>query len=299
MGIDLNKVNKVDTDLVLPSIDDNLIETQKNKWGKILNEQTFKLLNNNIKILKDSLTETINTINNENIFAKNKFINEENNIISLGENTKKLNFLTTQIQLNGVDTEFLTSNSLENIPNVAYLNKSNNFTEPINSTQYKLNNNSIISDDNTNINVGSNGRKINLQSSDGKLYINNKEFSIPKTLEDKFFTFEELKNYDNRISNFLVDCIIFTQGKLGVISGYFRDDTRMFEMLNSSVEMFKVPIKIKHYKKSETFSDIWLNENMLIRRYSNWDYSVIRMGGYFEINKKNRAFHFQGVFCIE
>ena len=66
MSIDLNKVNKIDTDLVLPSIDDNLIETQRNKWGKILNEQTFKLLNNNIKILKDSLTETINTINNEN-----------------------------------------------------------------------------------------------------------------------------------------------------------------------------------------------------------------------------------------
>lgn len=177
--IDLTKLNKIDTDLIMPSTseeDVNLQKQQENKWGSILNNQTFNTLNNNIKLLKNSLVETINILNNENIVAKNKYINEDNDVISLGDNTKKLNFLTTQIQVNGVDTELLTSDSLKTIQNIAYLNKSNNFTEPINTIQYNINNKSIISDDNTNINIGNNERNLNLQSSDGKLYLNGREF---------------------------------------------------------------------------------------------------------------------------
>lgn len=176
--IDLTNLNKVDTDLVLPSTSENtsLQKLQENKWGSILNNQTFNTLNNNIKLLKNSLVETINTLNNENIIAKNKYINEENNIISLGDNTKKLNFLTTQIQVNGVDTEFLTSQNLSNISNIAYKDKENTFTFPLNTNQYKINSNQVISDDNDNINIGNSQRKLNLQSSDGKLYLNGQEF---------------------------------------------------------------------------------------------------------------------------
>lgn len=176
--IDLTNLNKVDTELVLPSTSENtnLQKLQENKWGSILNNQTFNTLNNNIKLLKNSLVETINTLNNENIIAKNKYINEDNDIVSLGDNTKKLNFLTTQIQVNGVDTEFLTSQNLSNISNIAYKDKENTFTFPLNTNQYKINSNQVISDDNDNINIGNSQRKLNLQSSDGKLYLNGQEF---------------------------------------------------------------------------------------------------------------------------
>lgn len=176
--IDLTNLNKVDTDLVLPSTSENtsLQKLQENKWGSILNNQTFKTLNNNIKLLKDSLIETINTLNNENSVSKNKYINDDNNIISLGDRTKKLNFLTTQIQVNGVDTEFLTSQSLSNISNIAYKDRDNTFTYPINTNQYNINSNQLITDDYTNINIGNSQRKLNLKSSDGKLYLNGVEF---------------------------------------------------------------------------------------------------------------------------
>lgn len=177
--IDLTNLNKIDTDLIMPSTSEenvNLQKQQENKWGSILNNQTFNTLNNNIKLLKNSLVETINTLNNENIIAKNKYINEDNDIVSLGDNTKKLNFLTTQIQVNGVDTEFLTSQNLSNISNIAYKDKENTFTFPLNTNQYKINSNQVISDDNDNINIGNNQRKLNLQSSDGKLYLNGQEF---------------------------------------------------------------------------------------------------------------------------
>ena len=179
MNIDITKLNKIDTELVLPSTSENisLQKLQENKWGSILNNQTFNTLNNNIKILKNSLVETINTLNNENITTNNKYINDNNNIISLGDSTKKLNFLTTQIQVNGVDTEFLTSQNLSNISNIAYKDKENTFTYPLNTNQYNINYNMVISDDNTNINIGNNQRKLNLQSSDGKLYLNGVEFN--------------------------------------------------------------------------------------------------------------------------
>lgn len=176
--IDLTNLNKVDTDLVLPSTSENtnLQRLQENKWGSILNNQTFNTLNNNVKLLKNSLVETINILNNENIIAKNKYINDDNNVVSLGDSTKKLNFLTTQIQVNGVDTEFLTSQNLSNISNIAYKDRENTFTFPLNTNQYKINSNQVISDDNDNINIGNSQRKLNLQSSDGKLYLNGQEF---------------------------------------------------------------------------------------------------------------------------
>lgn len=179
MNIDITKLNKIDTELVLPSTSENisLQKLQENKWGSILNNQTFNTLNNNIKILKNSLVETINTLNNESIITNNKYINENNNVISLGDSTKKLNFLTTQIQVNGIDTEFLTSQNLSNISNIAYKDKENTFTYPLNTNQYNINSNQVITDDNININLGNNQRKLNLQSSDGKLYLNGVEFN--------------------------------------------------------------------------------------------------------------------------
>ena len=42
--MDTNKIDKIDTNLVVPSIQENLIEIERDKWGNILNEQTFKTL---------------------------------------------------------------------------------------------------------------------------------------------------------------------------------------------------------------------------------------------------------------
>ena len=186
---------------------------------------------------------------------------------------------------------------LKNIKNIAYLDKSNTFTEPINAVQYKLNNNSVISDDSVSINLGNNEKKINLQSSDGKLYINNIEFKTQGNIESKFYTFDELKKYDNNITNYVKDCIMFTQGKIGVISGYFEDGDTILG-LNSGITLFKIPVKIKFYNTSLDYSQMWFNNNMLIETQSNWDYSVIRMGGYFNNDDNHKPFHFQGVFYL-
>lgn len=253
--IDLTNLNKVDTELVLPSTSENtnLQKLQENKWGGILNNQTFNTLNNNIKLLKNSLVETINTLNNENIIAKNKYINEDNDIVSLGDNTKKLNFLTTQIQVNGVDTEFLTSQNLSNISNIAYKDKENTFTFPLNTNQYKINSNQVISDDNDNINIGNSQRKLNLQSSDGKLYLNGQEFKggsnnenqnignndeISEYLKKSSFSyyFEDLISFDisySKIDNEKIKKTIVenSDNKLGYVYYTARNDLYFFGII--------------------------------------------------------------------
>lgn len=269
--IDLTNLNKVDTDLVLPSTSENtsLQKLQENKWGSILNNQTFNTLNTNIKLLKNSLVETINTLNNENIFAKNKYINEENNIISLGENTKKLNFLTTQIQVNGVDTELLTSQNLSNISNIAYKDKENTFTFPLNTNQYKINSNQVISDDNDNINIGNSQRKLNLQSSDGKLYLNGQEFKGGSGSEN-----QNIEN-NNEISEYL---------KKSSFSYYFKDSI-MLDISNLKIDNEKIKKTIVEEADNKLGYFYYTNRTDL---YSfgvilGWDFK--KRNGYIELSK--------------
>ena len=186
--IDLTNLNKIDTDLIMPSTSEenvNLQKQQENKWGSILNNQTFNTLNNNIKLLKNSLVETINTLNNENIVAKNKYINEDTDTLNIGDSNKKLNIISSEFQVNGKNINSLLNNGsggnnnsdyINDKEHIAFKNKENDFSLPINTTQYNIKSNQVISDDNDNINIGNNQRKLNLQSSDGKLYLNGQEF---------------------------------------------------------------------------------------------------------------------------
>ena len=187
--IDLTNLNKIDTDLIMPSTSEenvNLQKQQENKWGSILNNQTFNTLNNNIKLLKNSLVETINTLNNENIVAKNKYINEDTDTLNIGDSNKKLNIISSEFQVNGKNINSLLNNGSGGNNNsdyindkkyIAFKNKENDFSLPINTTQYNIKSNQVISDDNDNINIGNKQRKLNLQSSDGKLYLNGQEFN--------------------------------------------------------------------------------------------------------------------------
>lgn len=195
--IDLTNLNKIDTDLIIPSTSEenvNLQKQQENKWGSILNNQTFNTLNNNIKLLKNSLVETINTLNNENIVAKNKYINEDTDTLNIGDSNKKLNIISSEFQVNGKNINSLLNNGssgnnnsdyINDKEHIAFKNKENDFSLPINTTQYNIKSNQVISDDNDNINIGNKQRKLNLQSSDGKLYLNGQEFKGGNSSENQ------------------------------------------------------------------------------------------------------------------
>ena len=130
--MDINKIDKIDTNLVLPNIQYNLREIERDKWGNILNEQTFKTLNNNMKIMKEILLEIANENNVTNLDSiklrlnnletdrdsiESIVDNNTNGLINVGITERKLNLKGTELEFNGnkVDLDNIVySNDLTN-----------------------------------------------------------------------------------------------------------------------------------------------------------------------------------------
>ena len=156
--MDINKIDKIDTNLVLPSIQDNLMEIERDKWGNILNEQTFKTLNNNMRVLKEVLLELVNEINItdleriklrlNNLETDRDSIesivdNNTNNLINVGITERKLNLKGTELEFNGnkIDTNNIVYNNdlTVKLTDYAKLNKDNSFAGKITSNEIKSN----------------------------------------------------------------------------------------------------------------------------------------------------------------
>ena len=132
MAIDINKINNIDTDLVTPTINENLIETERDKWGNILNEQTFKLLNNNIKILKEVLLEIANENNITNLDSiklrlDNLEIDRDNiesiiddntpEELNIGKSDRVMNLITKDnLKINGEILDLNSNNNVSDSP---------------------------------------------------------------------------------------------------------------------------------------------------------------------------------------
>ena len=63
---DIDNIN-INVETPSDDSDTNLQELERDKWGNILNEQTFKTLNNNMKVMKEILLEIANENNLTNL----------------------------------------------------------------------------------------------------------------------------------------------------------------------------------------------------------------------------------------
>ena len=156
--MNLTTLNNYITELKLPSDNSNIVQQEKEKdnWGNILNNFTFKTLNNNINVLKNGITEIVNEIN-------------------------KYDFTTLQLSLNNLSTKINSiENNLNNIKsnnnsnsNLVYNNRNNSIDGNINiNGEYSLNNKKIITQNSNTINIGNQQTELNLQSNTGKIKIN-------------------------------------------------------------------------------------------------------------------------------
>ena len=193
--MDTNKIDKIDTNLIVPSIQENLIEIERDKWGNILNEQTFKTLNNNMKIMKEILLEIANENNVTNLdniklrlnnletdrdSIESIVDNNTNGLINVGITERKLNLKGTELEFNGnkVDLDNIVYNN--DLTNVAYTNRENTFSENINNTKvYKLKGGTVLENIDNKIKVGNISNKLDLQTTDGTFLVNGGEFILP------------------------------------------------------------------------------------------------------------------------
>ena len=183
--MDTNKIDKIDTNLIVPSIQENLIEIERDKWGNILNEQTFKTLNNNMKVMKEILLEIANENNVTNLDSiklrlnnletdrdsiESIVDNNTNGLINVGINERKLNLKGTELEFN--------SNKVD-LDNVAYTNRENTFSENINNTKvYKLKGGTVLENIDNKIKIGNISNKLDLQTTDGTFLVNGEEFRL-------------------------------------------------------------------------------------------------------------------------
>ena len=117
-NIDINKINKIDTNLITPSTESSLVGIQRDNWGTILNEQTFKTLNNNIRILKDIILEIINNVNLidiENTRTRLSNIETDTNKLESLINVNLIDIENTRTRLSNIETD---TNKLESLINV-------------------------------------------------------------------------------------------------------------------------------------------------------------------------------------
>ena len=192
--MDTNKIDKIDTELVLPSIQENLIEIERDKWGNILNEQTFKTINNNMKVMKEILLEIANENNVTNLDSiklrlnnletdrdsiESIVDNNTNGLINVGITERKLNLKGTELEFNGnkIDTNNIVYNN--DLTNVAYTNRKNIFNENIdNNKLYKLKGGNVLEKVDNKIKVGNISNKLDLQTTNGTFLVNGQEFNI-------------------------------------------------------------------------------------------------------------------------
>ena len=192
--MDTNKIDKIDTNLILPSIQDNLMEIERDRWGNILNEQTFKTLNNNMRVLKEVLLELVNETNItdleriklrlNNLETDRDSIesivdNNTNNLINVGITERKLNLKGTELEFNGnkIDTNNIVYNN--DLTNVAYTNRENIFNENIdNNKLYKLKGGNVLENVDSKIKVGNMNNKLDLQTINGTFLVNGQEFNL-------------------------------------------------------------------------------------------------------------------------
>ena len=183
--MDTNKIDKIDTNLIVPSIQENLIEIERDKWGNILNEQTFKTLNNNMKVMKEILLEIANENNVTNLdsikLRLNNLETDRDSIESIVDNNTSglINVGITERKLNLKGTELEFNSNKVDLDNVAYTNRENTFSENINNTKvYKLKGGTVLENIDNKIKIGNISNKLDLQTTDGTFLVNGEEFRL-------------------------------------------------------------------------------------------------------------------------
>ena len=239
--MDINKIDKIDTNLVLPNIQYNLMEIERDKWGNILNEQTFKTLNNNMKIMKEILLEIANENNLTNLdsikLRLNNLETDRDSIESIVDNNTNglINVGITDRKLNLKGTELEFNNNEINLDDIAFKSKNNTFKKAVNTEEhFSIEGEKIIDIENSNVNVGNPKNLINLISSEDKILLNGVEFKqiatqteVDTGLEDtKIVTSKKLKaRLDSMLASITSTYVKLTRLATESVSGIVKIST--------------------------------------------------------------------------
>lgn len=199
-------IDNINIDIETPHDESNssLHSLERDNWGKILNNKTFKVMKDNFINIKSSLNNLLTNIVSEFIKLNNKDTEIENNVNLIKKDVE--DFKIKGSKLNEETINKLADKTKENT-----FKEINIFEKGINSKLINLDNNKLAEIQTDTINLGDVNKNINIIGKGNKLFYNgkeieggvssnggsggnNKEYILVKTLPDKVLKF----NSDNK-----------------------------------------------------------------------------------------------------
>lgn len=163
-------IDNVNINIETPS-DDSDIDLQaleRDNWGRILNNKTFKVMKENFRLIKTSFNNFISNVSNE----INTLVNKTNTIEN---NVNTIQTTVNELKVNGGKINESTLSTLANKETVNTFKEVNTFEKGIDSTLYKLNTNELANMQGETITIGDITKSINIIGKDTTLLYNGME----------------------------------------------------------------------------------------------------------------------------
>ena len=163
-------IDNVNINIETPS-DDSDIDLQaleRDNWGRVLNNKTFKVMKENFRLIKTSFNNFISNVSNE----INTLVNKTNTIEN---NVNTIQTTVNELKVNGGKINESTLSTLANKETVNTFKEVNTFEKGIDSTLYKLNTNELANMQGETITIGDITKSINIIGKDTTLLYNGME----------------------------------------------------------------------------------------------------------------------------
>ena len=163
-------IDNVNINIEIPS-DDSDIDLQaleRDNWGRILNNKTFKAMKENFRLIKTSFNNFISNITNEINSLVSKTNTLENNVSTI-QNT------VNELKVNGGKINETTLSLLANKETTNTFKEVNTFEKGINTKSINLDNNTLSVIEGETITIGDISKSINIIGKDTTLKYNGEE----------------------------------------------------------------------------------------------------------------------------
>lgn len=163
-------IDNINVNIETPHDDSNsnLHSLERDNWGRILNNKTFKLIKDNFVSVKSSLSNLLSNIINEvnNINTKNTELKNDVDLLKSS---------VEDIKTKGSKINEETINKLADKTKENTFNEINNFEKGINSKLINIDSNRLIEMQEDTINIGNTNKNINIIGKGNTLLYNGKE----------------------------------------------------------------------------------------------------------------------------
>ena len=192
-------IDNVNINIETPSDDSDigLQALERDNWGRILNNKTFKIIKENFRLIKTSFNNFISNVTNEINTLVNKTNTIENNVNTVQSTVNELKVNVGKINES-------TLNLLANKETTNIFKELNTFEKGINTKSINLENNTLSVMEGETITIGDINKSINIVGKDTTLKYNGEEIKGGNNSNDGSITLPNNLVYNNQANDFTI-----------------------------------------------------------------------------------------------